>query len=253
MKLTLVAVVAAAAVVVGARGADDVALPEEATEDQGRALLLRGDADAADDADEAGARELTSLSGGDTPPGTMEFVRIGDGSVMVNWTVPSQVSWMSVGLGTQMTGAFAVIGGKGPKPTSCRITGQTSTSFVPEFPTIKLSAMLFSKTASTTLKFKSKGIGKTKYSVDGASDSIVWAFGNSAWPSSHDGRGVASLQLPVHCPGLTVLQCYESAFCKVTKKKCVRTTTAKPSIAPTKSPTSAKPSTAPTKSPTLPG
>jgi hypothetical protein len=226
MKLTLVAVVAAAAVVVGARGADDVALPEEAMEDQGRALLLRGDADAADDADEAGARELTSLSGGDTPPGTMEFVRLGDGAVMVTWTVPSQVSWMSVGLGSQMTGAAAVIGGKVKKPTSYRITGQSSTSFVADN-TNKLSAMSFSKTASTTtLKFKSMGIAKTKYSVDGDSDSIVWAFGNSAWPNSHDGQGVASLQLPVHCPGLTVEECAShSTHCKVTggkKKKCVR-------------------------------
>jgi hypothetical protein len=222
MKLTLVAVVAAAAVVVGARGADDVALPEDAMENQGRELLLRGDADAADDADVAGARELTSVGGGDAPPGTMDFALQADGSVMVTWTIPSRVSWMSVGLGTQMAGAAAVIGGRDPKPTSYRITGQTSTSFVKDN-TNKLSAMSFSKTASSTkLTFKSKGIAKTKYSVNGASQSIVWAFGNSAWPSTHDGRGVASLSLPVHCPGLTVAQCGSQITCKVVGKKCVR-------------------------------
>jgi hypothetical protein len=231
MKLALVALVALS-VVAGALGAEDVALLEEAMpaleggeeENQGRALLLRGDADATDavdGADEAGARELTSLSGGEAPPGNMDFVLQADGSVTVTWTIPSQVRWMSVGLGTQMSGAAAVIGGKDSKPTSYRITGQTSTSFVKDN-TNALSAMSFSKTASTKLTFKSKGIAKTKYSVTGASQSIVWAFGNSAWPSTHDGRGVASLSLPVHCPGLTVAQCGSQITCKVVKKKCVR-------------------------------
>lgn len=225
MKVALL-VAAAAAAVVGARGAEaeanvarnEPALEGAEEEELGRALLLRGGAGEAEADDEAGARELASLSG-DTPPGTMSFVRNSDGSVTVTWAL-SGAKWMSVGLGTSMVGSSAVVGGKDAKPTSYRMTQQSSSGFVKDN-TNPLAAATFTKAGTSTLTFKSKGIAKAKFSVNGNTDNIVWAYAGNAWPATHTAYGKGTLQLGVHCPSLKVAECASQISCKIKMKKCV--------------------------------